>query len=193
MLMSAYLDSIFNIQRYAETITIMKHFLSEETFDSIAFRGTSGSAVAFPLALELNKQLLHVRKSGGHYEALIEGQTAIETYAVVDDFVETGSTIETIKDNISTWYLRAGKVEPYCTTVFLYNEDIPIGTISKIDDVFPHTVVYSLTAYSGYYLLYCFSVSNRREYTVKRITFKNGCMIVKDEVVDYLRVKPNYL
>ena len=131
MLVTTYLDPVFNIEQYAQIMKIVEKFLSQEKFDSIAFRGTSGCAVAFPLALSMKKEMLHVRKSGGHSCASIEGQTEVKTYAVIDDFVETGSTLETIKDKISNWYLQSCRKEPACTVVFLYNESCPEDILEK--------------------------------------------------------------
>ena len=174
MLITDYLANVFNIKQYAQLMKIVEKYLSKEEFESIAFRGTSGCAVAFPLALSMKKELLHVRKSGGHSSMSIEGQTKIKTYAIVDDFVETGATLQTIKETIVKWYSQSCKQEPTCTAIFLYTEDDAQYALSKIDSLFPHATFYALRNDGHNYTLRIYPASNRRNYTIKNIFFDNG-------------------
>jgi len=66
-------------------------------FDAIAFRGSSGAALAFPLSYFLKVPLIHVRKGQSHYGGgSIEGTISSKRYIIVDDFVESGRTVKTI-------------------------------------------------------------------------------------------------
>lgn len=176
MLVSDYLEPVFNIEQYAQIMQIVEEFLRKEKFDSIAFRGASGSAVAFPLALHMKKEMLHVRKSGGHSHASIEGQTNIKSYVVIDDFVETGDTLNIIKDNISKWYMKALHNEPVCKAVFLYNESCSGIVLPKIDKIFPKATIYALEEDRKIYRLYIHPANNRCDYKKYCITFTDGEM-----------------
>lgn len=66
-------------------------------FDAIAFRGSSGAALAFPLSYFLKVPLIHVRKGKSHYGGgPIEGTISSQRYVIVDDFVDSGRTVKTI-------------------------------------------------------------------------------------------------
>lgn len=66
-------------------------------FDAIAFTGSSGAALAFPLSFLLELPLIHVRKGRSHYYGgAIEGTISSKRYLIVDDFIESGSTIRRI-------------------------------------------------------------------------------------------------
>lgn len=67
------------------------------TFDSIACSGISGILFAPPVARELKKSLIIVRKrEGDHSHTLVEGDRAVKSYIILDDLVSTGATIERI-------------------------------------------------------------------------------------------------
>lgn len=66
-------------------------------FDAIAFRGSSGAALAFPLSYFLKVPLIHVRKGNSHYgSGTIEGTISSERYIIIDDFIDSGATIKKI-------------------------------------------------------------------------------------------------
>lgn len=67
-------------------------------FDTIAFRGYSGGLVAPAVAAYLGKDLIIVRKDNEncHTSHSVEGFKRIQRYIIIDDFTETGATLEDI-------------------------------------------------------------------------------------------------
>src|SRR5258706_474101 len=66
-------------------------------FDAIAFTGSSGAALAFPLSYLLKLPLIHVRKGKSHYGGgQIEGTISSKRYLIIDDFIETGASIRRV-------------------------------------------------------------------------------------------------
>lgn len=75
-------------------------------FDAIAFRGTSGAAVAYPVALRLGISLICVRRENEgshHWGGIVEGSDvrSVKRYIVIDDFISTGQTMDAILDAIN--------------------------------------------------------------------------------------------
>lgn len=71
-------------------------------FDAIAFSGSSGAALAYPLSYLMKVPLIHVRKGRSHYDGVVEGTISSKRYVIVDDFIETGSTIRRIVRQIKS-------------------------------------------------------------------------------------------
>jgi len=66
-------------------------------FDAIAFTGSSGAALAYPLSYLLKLPLIHVRKGSSHYgQGKIEGTISSRRYLIIDDFIDTGASIRRI-------------------------------------------------------------------------------------------------
>lgn len=66
-------------------------------FDAIAFTGSSGAALAYPLSYLMKMPLIHVRKGSSHYSrGKIEGTVSSKRYIIIDDFIETGASIKRI-------------------------------------------------------------------------------------------------
>jgi adenine/guanine phosphoribosyltransferase-like PRPP-binding protein len=103
---TGYLRSVFDVQEYFHVINKLvvkiKKFQQNKPFDAIAFTGTSGAAVAFTLAYKLKVPLICIRKTTdkSHYKNIYEGIENIKRYIIVDDFIETGSTIDRIKKGV---------------------------------------------------------------------------------------------
>jgi adenine/guanine phosphoribosyltransferase-like PRPP-binding protein len=96
-------------------------------FETIAFSGQSGSAMAYPMAYLLGKHLSCVRKDdGSHFSewrsGQVEGRIDVTTYCIVDDLIESGSTVKRIVD-------KMGRL-PTC--IFLYNGDRSISALQII-------------------------------------------------------------
>lgn len=96
-----YLRCIYDRKRYSHIFQRSAQALEELDkilpFDAIAFRGTSGAALAYPLALSLSKHLLCVRKEASHYPlGKVEGPKKVASYIIVDDFIDTGHTVNQI-------------------------------------------------------------------------------------------------
>jgi adenine/guanine phosphoribosyltransferase-like PRPP-binding protein len=122
MVRSGYLHEVFDPHELRKVIDRIKKRLEDEklSYDAIAFRGTSGAAVAFPLSAELGKPLIHVRKSLGHSKLKVEGYYGAKTYIIVDDFVESGKTLRVIKNSIIRAYRGAMVHIPVCVGIILY-------------------------------------------------------------------------
>ena len=70
-------------------------------FDAIAFRGSSGAALAFPLSYLLKIPLIHVRKGASHYAGgTIEGTISSKRYIIIDDLIDRGTTVKKIISEI---------------------------------------------------------------------------------------------
>jgi len=126
---TAYLDSIFQsplkyrrlINKIADQMAALK---KQTKFTAIAFRGTSGAALAYPLSAQLNIPIICVRKLTEISHGLrIEGtQRNIKKYVIIDDFMESGKTIKAILDAINKKkdYFKEGRAE--CVGIVLYTE-----------------------------------------------------------------------
>lgn len=108
---TVYLEHVFDQQLFGKTVekTIAnaERLRFETRFDTIAFTGISGSAMAFILSHWLDIPLLCVRKKGenSHYHKqtnrLVEGNVKdIKKYVIVDDFISSGSTVKHVIESI---------------------------------------------------------------------------------------------
>lgn len=85
-----------------QSVKFLRTHKLDQQFDSIAFRGISGALIAPVLAMRLNKNLIAVRKStsGCHSCHTVEGYHGSKRYIIVDDFISSGETVESIISNI---------------------------------------------------------------------------------------------
>lgn len=107
---TSYLRTVFNPEVFpitiAKTLETAKLLWKEYGFDTIAFCGVSGAAMAFVLAHEMRIPLLCVRKRGenSHFDdgdrRHLEGNTGVKKYLIVDDFISSGRTVNYIMDTI---------------------------------------------------------------------------------------------
>lgn len=100
---------------------VARKLRKELKFDTIAFTGVSGAAVAFNVALQLKMPMLCVRKSNEHSHATstigyVEGNIHAKKYLIIDDTIATGSTIENIVNEINSQSPRAK-----CVGIMLYH------------------------------------------------------------------------
>lgn len=90
-----------------------------ERFDAIAFSGYSGALTAIPLAYEINKPLLVVRKhlNDSHAESIGEYSYFIEkpnSVLIVDEYIDTGAAVRRIAD-----ILLKNNIKIYGTYIFI--------------------------------------------------------------------------
>jgi len=104
---SGYLSPILNGHNINAIVSLIlpKIKKAKLNFDYIACRGMSGIVIAVPLAMRLNKGIIIVRKDvKGSHGSKIEASPAIKNnivrYIIVDDFIDTGKTIKTIKKEV---------------------------------------------------------------------------------------------
>lgn len=123
---TSYLEHVFTPDIFPRTVdnTIKKaEWLKKETgFDTIAFSGISGSAIAFILSHWLDIPLLCVRKRGenSHYHAgggrILEGNVRdVKKYIITDDFIASGATCNHIIESI-----RDGNSSARCVGMLMY-------------------------------------------------------------------------
>jgi hypothetical protein len=87
----------------------------------LSFTGVSGTLVAPPLALALNKGMIVVRKEGSHSKQKVEGLMGDGLrYLIVDDFMESGETVERIIYEIKQRFHAKKFEEPTCVGIVMY-------------------------------------------------------------------------
>jgi adenine/guanine phosphoribosyltransferase-like PRPP-binding protein len=102
---SLYMRELIQTTWLKRIIQESSEFLSDKSFEAIAFSGNSGALLAAPLALALDKGLILVRKPDTecHSDYKVEGLKEASTYIIVDDFVASGSTVEFIRRRVEEW------------------------------------------------------------------------------------------
>lgn len=121
---SSYLHSVYDPESFQRTVELTVELMKPnlDGFDAIVFRGSSGAALAYPVAYLLKKPLLHVRKELGHSYSKLEGLYGAKRIAIVDDFVSSGDTLRTIMQEVVAGYAERGYAAPVLTHLFLYAE-----------------------------------------------------------------------
>lgn len=122
---SSYLETVFDLKQYTAVLKRAKTKLRVKRrtlrFDAIAFRGSSGAALAFPLSVALQVPLIHSRKEASHTSIRVEGATRAKRILIVDDLVCTGDTMQRIESDIRKWCAPGAKI----VGVALYNSNNP--------------------------------------------------------------------
>lgn len=111
----AGLDINFRKTVIKNAVIALKPF--DKCYDTIVCRGTSGLLIAPNVADKLNKQIVVVRKDDANHSGLMyEGNPDVSKYIIIDDFMETGRTLDYIKQVLSfakpigVYFWRAWKV-----------------------------------------------------------------------------------
>ncbi len=124
--MSDYLFCIYDQQDYKDTVKRTTKVLrnlrkSVGGFDAIAFRGSSGAALAYPTSLRLCTALLHVRKKdGSHSKYPVEGVMGLKSYVILDDFIDSGATVKAIVKAIRKSHQSYCDQVPVLKAIVLY-------------------------------------------------------------------------
>lgn len=141
--------------RVDRTKHLILHLRERMKFDAIAFRGTSGAAMAYPLSYLTGIPLLCVRKKDQHHSSCgVEGfhQQDISTYIIVDDFISTGETMKQILFGIreaERWGVANNLKYAKCVGIVLYNEPelrsaYDVETLSSDDEPFIEIPVWTI-------------------------------------------------
>jgi adenine/guanine phosphoribosyltransferase-like PRPP-binding protein len=135
---SDYLGTIYEVNQFSRLVkkfaTALKKFKTKNPFDAIAFTGTSGAAIAYPISALLKIPLICVRKgTNNHYKRPIEGCITADRYVIVDDFISMGSTMKKITRAIKKEMPRALPV-----AIFLYTSGSSVKEWNKIPVMFPN-------------------------------------------------------
>jgi adenine/guanine phosphoribosyltransferase-like PRPP-binding protein len=109
---TTYLESVFDQQKFLLTIDgslkVARELQSRYHYDTIAFCGVSGSALAFILSLCMGLPLLCVRKynDSSHHvmssSSHTEGNMDAGKYLIVDDLICSGKTVNYMLDTIAS-------------------------------------------------------------------------------------------
>lgn len=113
-------DLTIIMQRATVKVDLLREKLG---FDAIAFCGSSGAAAAFILCMSLQIPLIYVRKKnershGGPIEC--NAHDKVTKYLIVDDFIDTGATVEHIIESIDRRAHLITTNKPVCVGAFLY-------------------------------------------------------------------------
>lgn len=105
---TGYLERVYNVGQFKRTvkrtIKALRKLKKKTKFDSVAFRGSSGAAMAFIASNALNVPLVHVRKGSSHCIMSVEGRMDAKRIVIVDDFVDRGGTVRAIIKTITRVY-----------------------------------------------------------------------------------------
>lgn len=116
----SYLNTFLKVEKFEKVISTSSYLINKEfkNFDTIAVRGNSGLLVGAPLALHLKKDLIIVRKDTekSHSDCMVEGWGINQRILIVDDFIESGNTIDYIYE-----YVGEKCDSPTFVGIFLYN------------------------------------------------------------------------
>lgn len=123
-----YLHSLYS-KKYLKIVPAavkkLRAFKKKHNFEAIAFTGSSGAGLAYPLSYLLKVPLIHVRKknSSPNYRKVIEGTVSADSYIIVDDFISSGQTVKRILREIAKHL--GSSVKPIA--IFLYDADFYYG------------------------------------------------------------------
>lgn len=97
-IVTSHLEEFLHVTTLREKVILAQQVLEDYDFDTIAFRGMSGALIAPILALNLQKELILVRKPDDdtHSWYKVEGNKSANRYVIVDDFESSGHTKRTI-------------------------------------------------------------------------------------------------
>ena len=103
---SEYLHPIYDPATLAKIVNRLARKINslqkKQRIDAIAFSGTSGAAVAYPLSYKLRIPLICVRSPviSSHSCCDCEGVVGVKNYVIVDDFIDSGETVDRIKKSV---------------------------------------------------------------------------------------------
>lgn len=116
VLREGYLEGLFSPDMLNLTVDTMCDMIKKSgvEFEAIAFRGVSGGMVAPMVGAKLGKTLIVVRKpsENSHDGSELVGHILAKKVIIVDDFISSGSTVESI--------LKAMTPDMSCEGIFLY-------------------------------------------------------------------------
>jgi adenine/guanine phosphoribosyltransferase-like PRPP-binding protein len=100
---AGHLRSCLDPDHRQNTVKQVIRVLSYFDFDTIAFRGLSGSLIAPTVAMTMNKTLLAVRKGEDcHSGNIVEGDYNAERFVIVDDMLSSGATVAAIIEAVAS-------------------------------------------------------------------------------------------
>jgi adenine/guanine phosphoribosyltransferase-like PRPP-binding protein len=139
-LTSPYLEEVYDPVTFkklvAKTAKKVKEIKRKFPFTHIAFRGSSGAAMAFPVSVATGIPLVHVRKlREKSHGCPIEGRGTCNRYVILDDFICSGETVNAIANKLEKaccvgiiTYL-SDRRDQYTLTVGRRNKTVPVFSI----------------------------------------------------------------
>jgi orotate phosphoribosyltransferase-like protein len=121
----------------------LRKFCDKHKIDAIAFRGMSGACIGSILAWNLNLPMIVCRKEkpqSGDLWAF--GTYNAKNYIIIDDLIDSGYTITSIKNDIAELALRESTKTPNLVGIFLY--DPFTGSGYKPGGVYNGTPIFGL-------------------------------------------------
>lgn len=127
LISTIYLKQVFDPELFqltvSKTLAGAEYIKRQYNFDTIAFCGVSGAAMAFLIAHAMKLPTLCVRKEddASHYRRYrntpLEGNMNTLRYLILDDFISSGNTVNYIIDCITKELPRAD-----CVAMLMYSE-----------------------------------------------------------------------
>lgn len=142
MITSSYLVPLFQPAMTDKIVNALVTMLREKEveFDTIVFRGMSGSLIAPIIAYLMHKSLLVVRKDSenNHSGYSLEGNHP-SRFIIIDDFISSGHTIKTILSDVGDRFPNA-----ICQGIFLWKSSDPDETFGFRGNHIPlHHIFYT--------------------------------------------------
>jgi adenine/guanine phosphoribosyltransferase-like PRPP-binding protein len=137
-----YLRNFIRPENLKKHIAYAVKALDGYKFDAIAFRGMSGALIAPPVALELGKTLIMVRKGSEtcHSKKIVEGDKAATRYIIVDDFCASGETAMTIQHTIYEKFAPQAKCLGVLEVDYITNKKLKLTAGKKYKLCTEHNV-----------------------------------------------------
>ena len=115
------------VERMKLAVIRFRALKKEHKIDAIAFCGSSGCAVAFAIASKCKIPLIYVRKEGekSHSNSIVEcndKSAIVKKYLIVDDFVDSGSTVEYIINSISKFAASKNAFPAFSVGVLCFDD-----------------------------------------------------------------------
>jgi orotate phosphoribosyltransferase-like protein len=132
---SSYLDALLDPGSLRKVLIRAKKCVVNLSYDSVAFRGMSGTILGPSMALRLNKNMIMVRKknAGSHSLKDVEGFSKSKKYIIVDDFIDSGKTVCEIITSIKKFSPKAKCIGILiCCDSGLYSEFMKIDQFKKL-------------------------------------------------------------
>lgn len=143
-----YIRPAYDIKKRRAILKMLRAMIKKSgiEFDTVVCRGISGCLIVPTLADSLRKPFLLVRKKGdgNHSGFLFEGHAGVQKFIIVDDLIDTGSTIRAILSAMKDGNSKdTGMPHAQCVGIYLYNSSCPRDSF-ETDLNKPGIPVYSL-------------------------------------------------
>jgi adenine/guanine phosphoribosyltransferase-like PRPP-binding protein len=119
---SAYLARVFSPAWFKDTArevcAVLRLILRNDPFQAIAIRGQSGAAFGYIASYKLGIPVLAIRKDDEKsHGRSVEGPDTLKRFVILDDLIDSGSTIRAIFDQVDRFSLTRDD----CAAILLWN------------------------------------------------------------------------